>query len=62
MILQVDIKYNGSIYVIYQSGHKCIYYPFHNLPKTVSHFIVMAIAKGHVIVTENPNGKVTTLY
>ena len=62
MISQVDIKYNGSICVIYQSGHKCIYNPSHNLPKTVSHFIVMAIAKGRVIVTENPNGKSTTLY
>ena len=62
MISQIDIKYNGNIYIMYQSGQKRIYYPPHKLPKTISHFIVMAIAKGHVIVTENPNGKVTTLY
>ena len=62
MISQIDIKHNGTICVIYQSGRKCIYNPSHDLPKTVSHFIVMAIAKGHVIVTEKPNGKVTTLY
>lgn len=62
MISQVDIKHNGTICAVYQSGRKCIYNPSHNLPKTISHFIVMAIAKGHAIVTENPNGKVTTLY
>lgn len=62
MISQVDIKQNGNICIMYQSGQKRIYYPSHKLPKTISHFIVMAIAKGHVIVTENPNVKVTTLY
>lgn len=62
MISQVDIKHNGNICVVYLSGRKRIYYPFHKLPKTISHFIVMAIAKGHAIVTENPNEKVTTLY
>ena len=62
MISQVDIKYNGNIYIMYQSGQKRVYYPSQKLPKSISHFIVMAITKGNVIVTENPNGKVTTLY
>ena len=62
MISQIDIKYNGNIYIMYQSGQKRVYYPMQKLPKTISHFIVMAIAKGHIIVTENPNGKETTLY
>ena len=62
MISQVDIKHNGTICIMYQSGQKRVYNPSHKLPKTISHFIVMAIAKGHAIVTVNPNGKVTTLY
>lgn len=62
MISQVDIKYNGTICVVYQSGRKCIYDPSQKLPKSVSHFIVMAIAKRNVIIFNSPRGTVTTLY
>ena len=62
MISQVDIKHDGTICVVYQSGRKCIYNPSHNLPKTVSYFIVMAIAKRNVIIFNVPSGTVTTLY
>ena len=62
MISQIDIKHNGTICVIYQSGQKRIYTPSNKMPRTISYFIIFAIAKGRVIVTENPNGKSTTLY
>ena len=44
MISQVDIKHDGNICIMYQSGQKRVYYPPHKLPKTISHFIVIAIA------------------
>lgn len=62
MISQVDIKHNGTICVVYQSGRKSIYIPSRKLPKTVSYFIVMAIAKRNVIIFDDPRGTVTTLY
>ena len=62
MISHVDIKHNGTICVVYQSGRKCIYSPSQYLPKTVSYFIVMAIAKRNVIIFNVPRGTVTTLY
>ena len=62
MISLVDIKHDGNICIMYHSGQKRVYYPKQKMPKSISHFIIMAIAKGHVIVTENPNAKVTTLY